>query len=55
MFIKNRISHRASGSVIKTKSQCLKIISTISSILETIDSMYSAKTSDEINLDDIPF
>lgn len=49
-FLKNRLSHRKSGTLVKTRSYCLKILGFISILLETIDNMTS-----NTETEDIPF
>jgi len=53
-YIKNRLSHRKTGSVIKTMSQALKILGFISFLLEEIDKMH-IKEEEIIDVKDIPF
>lgn len=55
-YIKNRLSHRRTGSVIKTMSQAIKILGFISVLLEEIDKMHiNIKEEEIIDVKDIPF
>lgn len=48
LFLKNRLSHKTKGSMVKTRSQCIKVLGFVSMLLETIDNMYSSKEEEEI-------
>ena len=49
-FIKNRLSHKTTGTVVRTRDRAIKILSFISFLLESID-----ECSPEDEEEEIPF
>lgn len=54
-FLKNRLSHKDSGTVVRTRSQAMKVMGFISLLLDQIDSMFAAGGADKVPEEEIPF